>query len=245
MAGVRARAKKGPRRRRKRQFDVAPYLPLVTKIAGRMARSLPANLDVRDLVSSGVLGLMEAAQNYDPSHPRGLSFESFADFRIRGAIKDDLRLADSLSRDFRRMANEIRDATHVLEGQLIRPPEHGEIAQALGIPAAELHRRQGKLTGSKVVGIDDAGPNLLERFADPMADNPFEITARHETVALLLARIRELPEGWRRVLSLRYNEDLLFHEIGEVMGYTESRACQIHGDAIKRLRAELDAMGAA
>src|SRR5438876_3301770 len=166
---VKASAKKPARSKKdeladKRREYAAKFFPYIEKVARRLARRLPAHVEIDDLISSGVIGLMEAAERFDPK--RVDRFEAFAEFRIRGAMLDDLRSRDTLSRDMRRLSNELRDATRRLEAQLGRTPDHEEIAKRLGVGVEELYARQQKLSGSSVVGIDDAGPDLLERTGD-------------------------------------------------------------------------------
>jgi RNA polymerase sigma factor FliA len=197
----------------RRNEYAAKFFPYIEKVARRLARRLPAHVEIDDLISSGVIGLIEAAERYDPE--RVDRFEAFAEFRIRGAMLDDLRSRDTLSRDMRRLSNE------------------------LGVGVEELYARQQKLSGSSVVGIDDAGPDLLERTGDQTAADPFEQTSRHEMTERLVAGIGHLPEKMQQVLSLYYCENLNLKEIGAVLGVTESRVCQIHGEATKRLRDNL------
>src|SRR3954463_2030386 len=221
----------------KRREYAAKFFPYIEKVARRLARRLPAHVEIDDLISSGVIGLIEAAERFDPK--RVDRFEAFAEFRIRGAMLDDLRSRDTLSRDMRRLSNELREATRKLESQLGRTPDQEEIAQRLGVGVDELYARQQKLSGSSVVGIDDAGPDLLERTGDQTAADPFEQTSRHEMTERLVAGIGHLPEKMQQVLSLYYCENLNLKEIGAVLGVTESRVCQIHGEATKRLRDNL------
>jgi RNA polymerase sigma factor for flagellar operon FliA len=218
----------------RRNEYAAKFFPYIEKVARRLARRLPAHVEIDDLISSGVIGLMEAAERFDPS--RVDRFEAFAEFRIRGAMLDDLRSRDTLSRDMRRLSNELRDATRRLEAQLGRTPDQEEIAKRLGVGVDELYARQQKLSGSSVVGIDDAGPDLLERTGDQTAIDPFEQASKHEMTERLMSGIGHLPEKMQQVLSLYYCDNLNLKEIGAVLGVTESRVCQIHGEATRRLR---------
>ena len=218
----------------RRNEYAAKFFPYIEKVARRLARRLPAHVEIDDLISSGVIGLMEAAERFDPN--RVDRFEAFAEFRIRGAMLDDLRSRDTLSRDMRRLSNELRDATRRLEAQLGRTPDHEEIAKRLGVGVDELYARQQKLSGSSVVGIDDAGPDLLERTGDQSATDPFEAASRRELLGRLVGGISDLPEKMQQVLSLYYCDNLNLKEIGTVLGVTESRVCQIHGEATRRLR---------
>ncbi|MEO7668222.1 MAG: RNA polymerase sigma factor FliA [Polyangia bacterium] len=221
----------------RRNEYAAKFFPYIEKVARRLARRLPAHVEIDDLISSGVIGLMEAAERFDPS--RVDRFEAFAEFRIRGAMLDDLRSRDTLSRDMRRLSNELRDATRRLEAQLGRTPDQEEIAKRLGVGVEELYARQQKLSGSSVVGIDDAGPDLLERTGDHSAVDPFEQASKHEMTDRLVSGIGHLPEKMQQVLSLYYCDNLNLKEIGAVLGVTESRVCQIHGEATRRLRDSL------
>src|ERR1700748_1782829 len=182
----------------RRNEYAAKFFPYIEKVARRLARRLPAHVEIDDLISSGVIGLMEAAERFDPN--RVDRFEAFAEFRIRGAMLDDLRSRDTLSRDMRRLSNELRDATRRLEAQLGRTPDQEEIARRLGVGVDELYARQQKLSGSSVVGIDDAGPDLLERTSDHTAADPFEIASRREMLAHLVSGIEDLPEKMQQVL---------------------------------------------
>jgi RNA polymerase sigma factor for flagellar operon FliA len=243
-----AKAKKPAKRDAKKDLlarrneYAAKFFPYIEKVARRLARRLPAHVEIDDLISSGVIGLMEAAERFDPE--RVDRFEAFAEFRIRGAMLDDLRSRDTLSRDMRRLSNELRDATRRLEAQLGRTPDHEEIAKRLGVGVDELYARQQKLSGSSVVGIDDAGPDLLERTGDQSAEDPFEIASRREMMQRLVSGIGELPEKMQQVLSLYYCDNLNLKEIGAVLGVTESRVCQIHGEATRRLRDNLGELAA-
>jgi RNA polymerase sigma factor FliA len=221
----------------KRRQYAEQFFPYIEKVARRLARRLPAHVEIDDLVSSGVIGLMEAAERFDPN--RVDRFEAFAEFRIRGAMLDDLRSRDTLSRDMRRLSNELREATRKLESQLGRTPDQEELAKKLGVEVEELYSRQQKLSGSSVVGIDDAGPDFLERTCDETSPDPFEMTSHRETLGRLVQGIGSLPEKMQQVLSLYYIENLNLKEIGSVLGVTESRVCQIHGEATRRLREQL------
>lgn len=224
---------------RRARVDVALHLSLVDKVARRLGRRLPAHIEFDELVAAGRVGLMEAAKRFDST--KNDNFEAFAEFRIQGAMRDHLRDQDSLSRDMRRFAKEILETTRALEAQLGRAPDPGEIAAGLGIGIDELYERQKKLSGSTVVGIDDAGPDLLDRVPNNDVADPFEVAALREEVGQLVALIDDLPEQMRLVLSLYYAKSLTLWEIGEVIGVSESRVCQIHGEALDLVRAAVAA----
>jgi RNA polymerase sigma factor for flagellar operon FliA len=232
-----ARATKKEQVERRRREYTEKFFPYVEKVARRLARRLPAHVDHDDLVASGVVGLMEAAERFDPK--RADRFEQFAEFRIRGAMLDQLRSYDTLSRDMRRLSNHLREATRALEGQLGRVPAPDELAAHLGIAVDELYTQQKKLSGASVIGIEDAGPDFLQHAADARAVDPAEAMERREVIAYLSELVEDLPERMQKVLSLYYVEDLTLLEIGDLLGITESRVCQIVGDAERRLREEL------
>jgi RNA polymerase sigma factor for flagellar operon FliA len=210
---------------------------LVGKVARRLLRKLPSHVELDDLIAMGMLGLLEAADRFDPG--RGEKFEAFAEFRIRGAMLDGLRSRDSLSRDMRRVSTELKRATTDLVNQLGREPNEGELATHMGISIEQVRARRAKLSGWSVVGFDDAGPAFLEQTADETVTDPCETAARREFFGQMVDHIERLPEKLQQVLALYYCEDLNLKEIGHVLGVTESRVCQLHGEATKRLRVSL------
>lgn len=214
----------------------------IETLAYRMVRHLPADVEVDDLISAGKIGFMEAAKNFNPK--RFDRFEAFSQFRIRGAMLDLLRSRDTLSRDMRRLSNELRKTTRKLESELGRSPDQAELAEALGLKVDELYARQKKLSGSSVVGIEDVGPDVLERMSDNSSPDPFEITSHREALARLVSGIDDLPEKMQQVLSLYYCENMNFRQIGQSFGVTESRIIQIHSESIRLLRLALWHRGA-
>jgi len=221
---------------RRNQY-ITQHLACVDRVVKRLSRRLPRHVDADDLRSAGMIGLIEAAERFDPS--RNENFEAFAEFRIRGAILDDLRSRDSLSRDMRRVCSELRDASVKLANQIGRTPTEADLASHLGVSVEQVRERQAKLSGWSVVGWDDAGPSFLERTPDEQAPDPCEATASREMFSQMIDHIEKLPEKMQQVLALYYCEDLNLREIGQVLGVTESRVCQIHGEATRRLRALL------
>src|SRR5437762_3335652 len=152
--------RKGPTRGLvRRNAYVTKYYPLVEKVAKRVARRLPTHIALDELMSAGAIGLIEAAERFDPS--RCDRFEPFAEIRIRGAILDDLRTRDTLSRDMRRISNELRRASAEVANQLGRTPEDCEVAGHMGVRVDEVYARQKKLSGASVVGLEDADPDFM------------------------------------------------------------------------------------
>jgi RNA polymerase sigma factor for flagellar operon FliA len=232
-----------PRRRKnrlsatveRRNEVVTRYYHCVEKVARHLARRLPPTADLNDLMSAGALGLLEAAARFDPS--RGESFEAFARIRIRGAMLDDIRLRDTMSRDMRRAWRVVTRSTARLSQQLGRRPTEEEIAGDAGMSVEALRARRSQWSGARVIGIEDAGADLLERLPDEGAEDPQELVARRQLIDRLAEQIRALPERMQQVLSLYYRENLTLKEIGVVLGVSECRVCQIHGEAMRRLRA--------
>jgi len=210
-------------------------LPLVRRMAFRMARRLPPNVDVNDLIGAGTEGLLKAVQHYDPE--RYPHFEPYAKTRIRGAILDELRANDSLTRYGRSRMAEITNTIKELQQQLGRQPAEDEVAERLGIPLDQYQRLTGDLM---------RGPTL-QGLSSVAADDAESSTAGPDTTLLdndlkrrLALAVGKLTERTQQVLALYYQEECTQAEIGEILGVTESRVCQILGEATARLRALLD-----
>jgi RNA polymerase sigma factor for flagellar operon FliA len=210
-------------------------LPLVRRMAFRMARRLPPNVDVNDLIGAGTEGLLKAVQYYDAE--RYPHFEPYAKTRIRGAILDELRANDSLTRYGRSRMAEITHTIKELQHSLGRQPAEDEIAARLGMPLEQYQRLTGDLM---------RGPTL-QGLSSVSADDAESSTATPDAVLLdtdlkrrLAAAMQKLTERTQQVLALYYQEECTQAEIGEILGVTESRVCQILGEATARLRAMLD-----
>ncbi|WP_022852801.1 FliA/WhiG family RNA polymerase sigma factor [Thermodesulfatator atlanticus] len=224
---------------------IIKYAPLIKYVAGRLALRLPPNVDINDLISAGVMGLIDAINRFDPS--RNIQFKTFAEFRIRGAMLDELRSLDWVPRSVRKKATMIERAYLELEQQLGRPAEDEEVAEALGVSIEEFHKMLEETKNVSFIDIETIKrklPDLNEEdifdlIEDPDQPDPFEDCELKEIRDLLAEAIDDLPEKEKLVLSLYYYEGLTMREIGEILGYTESRISQLHSKAIKRLRAKL------
>jgi RNA polymerase sigma factor FliA len=216
-------------------LDMTRLYPLVQRVAARVARRLPFHVVRDDLVSAGVVGLLECAPRFDAT--RGEDFEAFAEFRIKGAIMDELRAADPLSRDMRRHLNEVRTATHRLEGELGRAPAEEEIAQALGRTLDDYRELLSKLGGHSVCSLTDLEGGAVQLAAE--TTDPCEATIDADLRAQIAQAIETLPARQRQVLWLYYFEEMSLKEIGALLGVTESRICQIHTQATSALRTQL------
>lgn len=228
-----------------REEVVLEYAPLVRQIANRLAARLPANLDRDDLVQAGMIGLLDAMEKYDSR--REAQFRTYAEFRIRGAMLDDLRATDWVPRSVREHADQIGRAIHQLTQSLGRAPEEPEIAGKLGMPLGDYHDLLLKSRAVPLLAIEDLSArsdegdsgNIFDVLEDPACSNPLEALDLHDLQARLSAALKGLPEKEQLVLSLYYDEGLNLKEIGEVLGLTESRVSQLRTQSILRLRTAL------
>lgn len=220
---------------------VAQYMPLVRRIAYHLISRLPASVEVDDLYQVGLIGLMEAARNFDPN--AGVLFETYASQRIRGAMLDELRNSDWLPRQARRNMREIESAIAKLEHQLGRPPQESEVANAMQIPLANYQGMLGDARGHQLVHYEDFEENdendQLDQYAADHKANPDNILTDAAFRKLLIEGIETLPEREKLMMALYYDEELNLKEIGAVLGVTESRVCQLHSQAVARLRVRL------
>lgn len=219
---------------RAREWLVVNYSGLVKFVAGRLAAGLPRSVDTGDLVSSGVFGLMNAIDRFDPSH--GVKFETFAVPRIRGAILDSLRALDWVPRQVRSRSRSVQNAIAELEHTLGRAPTEDEIAEQLGIDADELQKWLADIAVASVGPLDH-----LVADSAPHSDGADATVEERSVRDHMREEIKRLPERERTVLVLYYDENLTLAEIGEVLGVTESRVSQIHSKAVLQLRSRLAA----
>ena len=215
-------------------------LPQVYFIAARILERLPASIQLEDLVNAGVLGLLEAYQNFDNS--RDAQFKTFARFRIRGAIMDSLRTLDWGSRGMRRKARDIAEAGMRLEASLGRKPEKEEIAMEMGMSLDQLDAAMTAIDSLTIVSqhatiASESGEvqDLIESALSP-DENPFELCVKAEQKRQLADAITTLNEREQLVLSLYYKEELTMREVAEVVGVAVSRVAQIHNAAVSKLR---------
>jgi len=207
------------------------YMPLVRATARRLAARLPSHVSTEDLVGAGLLALVEVHGRYDAS--RCDSFEAYAVMRVRGAMLDQLRSTDHLSRDGRIMARKCRAASTKLRNMLGRVPTEEEVAFELGVSVERYRKIVAKTAGGTAVSIDDEDEALQLTGAGPLQDDQL-VQAR--TNATLAAVLEGLPKRVREVLDLYYVQDMKLREIADRMGVSESRVCQIHTAALRKLR---------
>ena len=228
-----------------RERLILQYAPLVKYITSRVATGLPASVDQADLVSYGMFGLIDALQKFEPV--RGNKFETYAIPRIRGAIIDELRAMDWVPRSVRFKQREIEKALADLESMLKRQPTEKELAERLGMSMHELHEVITQISFVSVLALDETvsvGADRGEKVSlvDTLADKGFDPSTgveSQETRGLLAAAINELSEREKIVVTLYYFEGLTLAEIGDILGVTESRVCQIHTKAVGVLRGQM------
>lgn len=221
------------------------HLPTVRYIARRIHERLPQHVDLDDLVSAGMVGLMDAFSKFD--HTKKVQFKSYAQFRVRGAILDSLRVLDWSPRELRRKARSIEEAMRALHQSLGRAPSEQEIAVHLNLSLADYQQLLGELKGLEIGSLhaergEDTGDEELAYVAGDPQDNPLFHCMKGELRQHLADAIAELPERERMVLTLYYYEELTMKEIGLTLGVVESRVSQIHSSAVLRLRTALAAL---
>ena len=218
---------------------VETYAPLVKRIAFQLMSRLPASVDVDDLIQNGMMGLLDALGRYEQG--LGAQVETYAVQRIRGAMLDGLRENDWLPRSLRRDMRRIEAAIHGLEQQFGRQPSETELAAALDMPLEDYQRMLQDARGHQLVYLEDFNreedDDYLERHLAHEGNDPLTLLEDVDIRRRLVAAIEHLPEREQLVMALYYDEELNLREIGEVLGVTESRVCQLHSQAVARLRA--------
>ncbi|MGD8341260.1 MAG: RNA polymerase sigma factor FliA, partial [Gammaproteobacteria bacterium] len=218
---------------------VERHAVLVKRIANHLIARLPDTVEIDDLIQVGLIALLDAARNYSPN--KGAKFETFASIRVRGAMLDEVRNQNWVPRSHFRKRRQINDAIRNVENRVGRAAEPREIARELDMPLEEFNKLLAETSASPLFSIDDReseGSAELEPCA-ASTDNPSVSVQMEELKKSIAMGIDRLPEREAMVLSLYYQEELHLREIGEVLGVTESRVCQIHRQALTRLRFQL------
>ena len=218
------------------------HLPIVRFLARRIHERLPQHVDIEDLVSAGIVGLMDAFSKFDPA--KKVQFRSYAQFRIRGAILDSLRTLDWSPRELRRKGRAVEETIRVLTARLGRAPGESEIAVEMGINLGEYQQLLGDLKGLEVGTLhlehnEDSGEEELAYIPGRPDEDPLFRCLRSELEERLTEAIAALPERERLVMTLYYYEEMTMREIGLALGVVESRVSQVHASAVIRLRAAL------
>jgi len=225
-----------------RDAQIRQYSPLVKRLAHHMIAKLPASVEVDDLIQVGMIGLTEALARFEPS--QGVQFETFASQRIRGAMIDELRGGDWMSRGSRKSQKEIEQAVHRLEHRLHRAPMESEIAAELDMSLSDYQELLAKVRGTQLVYLEDFsggddGNDYLDRHVAQDDENPELILNDGRMRLALVEAIKNLPEREQYIMSMYYEHDMNLKEIAAVLGVTESRVCQLHSQSIARLRAKM------
>lgn len=221
---------------------VEKHASLVKRIAYHLMGRLPSSVQVEDLIQAGMIGLLEAAKNYDST--QGASFETYAGIRIRGSMLDEIRKGDWAPRSLHRKVREIAQAVHEIESETGRDARDSEVAARLKMELDEYHHVLQDASNHQIMSLEDL-PSKENSMADGMIDRipgPFENLQSENLREILVQAIASLPERERLVMSLYYNEELNLRETGEVLGVSESRVCQIHAQALIRLRSRISNM---
>ncbi|MFN4328621.1 MAG: RNA polymerase sigma factor FliA [Limnobacter sp.] len=224
-----------------RQVD--QYIPLVRRLAHHLIAKLPASVQIDDLIQAGLIGLMDAISRFEEG--QGAQFETYASQRIRGAMLDELRQADWMPRGVRQAQRKIENATAKAEQKLGRTASEAEIAEVLGMPLSEYQDLLFESRGAQLVYYDDYaedgdGEGYLDRqMGGDEEANPLGMLGDQRFRSALIGAIEDLPEREKMLMGLYYEQELNFREIAAVLGVTESRVCQLHTQAINRLRAKM------
>lgn len=223
------------------QQRVAEFAPLVRRMAHHLAAKLPSSVDIDDIIQAGLIGLMDAAGRFEAS--QGNQFETFASQRIRGAMLDELRQNDWLPRSVRKAYRDIEGAIGRLEQRLGRAPTEREIAAELGLSLADYQALLAEARGYQLLHIEDfeseSEGSFLDRLVVDQDADPLDKLHDVRFRKALVAAIGHLPEREKQLMGMYYEHDMNFKEIAAVMKVSESRVCQLHGQAVARLRAKL------
>ncbi len=220
---------------------VQRFAPLVKRIAYHLMARLPSSVQVDDLIQNGMIGLLDAIDRFEAG--MGAQFETYAAQRVRGAMLDGLRENDWLPRSLRREFRQIEKAIAQLEQEHGRPPTENELAKALGVSLADYQKMLQDARGHQLISFEDltaeGDEDFLERHLVDDSGDPSRILEDENIRKSLVKAIELLPEREKLMMALYYEQDLNLREIGEVMGVTESRVCQLHTQAVARLRARI------
>lgn len=214
---------------------------LVKKIGCQLKAKLPASVELDDLIQAGMMGLLDAVNRYEDDH--GAQFVTYASQRIRGAMLDELRHADWLPRGVRKNMRDVETAIHAMEQELGRPPTEGEVAKHMKMTLTDYHEMLGDCSGHQLIYYEDFGEdgddNFLDRYAQGSSEDPLQALLSDNFRESLIESIEALPEREKLLMSLYYEQDLNLKEIGAILNVSESRVCQLHSQAVARLRAHM------
>lgn len=240
----------GPPAGKKRELLITAFLPLVRNIAASLKATLPASIELDDLISSGTVGLIAAVDRFDPS--KGRNFSTYAAIRIKGAMLDELRMLDWAPRSVRRDSEHLAQVKKELEAKLGRTPSDEEVAGRLGLDLNRYDRLVRRIAAKRIVHFDEVTPgdrddrrSTLNFIMDQDSPDPLEESTTKDIYKLLLQTIEGLKERHRQIITFYYFDNLSIKEIAAIFGVTESRVSQIHGEAIKVLRKRMNRLTSA
>ena len=219
---------------------IRSFLPLVKRVVHRLAGRLPSEVDVKEMLNSGIIGLVDALEKYDPKHET--NFATYAQFRIRGAILDSFRTQDWVPRSLRHKAHKLESTFMTLEQKFGRPPDDLEVAKEMGLELGVLQKMLQEVSSAVMLSFEELGfGHGEERFAssewtNTTEESPLNDVLESERIELIARALDRLSEKERLVITLYFYEELNLKEIGEIIGVTESRASQIRSRALLRLR---------
>ncbi|MEE9331361.1 MAG: RNA polymerase sigma factor FliA [Methylophilaceae bacterium] len=219
------------------------HASLVKKLAYQLKSKLPASVELDDLIQAGMMGLLDAANKYEDGH--GAQFETYAAQRIRGSMLDELRSADWLPRSIRKNMRDVEAAISKLEQQLGRAPNETEVAKNLSLSLEGYYEKLSHCSGHQLVYYEDfhdaesQGEHFLDRFVKDDANNPMQALLENDFKEAIVEAIDALPEREKMLMGMYYEQELNLKEIGAVMNVSESRVCQLHSQAVGRLRVSL------
>lgn len=219
------------------------HVNLVKKMAYQMKAKLPPSVELDDLIQAGMMGLLDAVTKYEDTH--GAQFETYAAQRIRGSMLDELRSADWLPRSVRKNMRDVENAINILEQKLGRPPTEGEVAKQLKLPLEDYYDMLDDCGGHQLVYYEDfhdaegGGEHFLDRFLKDDSGDPVKGLLEGDFREALIHCIESLPDREKMLMGLYYEQELNLKEIGAIMSVSESRVCQLHSQAVARLRASL------
>jgi len=221
---------------------LAEHAPLVKRLAHQMKAKLPPSVEVDDLIQAGMIGLLDAVSRYEETH--GAQFETYAVQRIRGAMLDELRSSDWLPRSMRQNMRKIEEAMNALQQRLGRPPNESEVAKQLKLSLTDYQELLNEGGGHQLVYYEDfhdgdGNEHFLDRYASDEEGDPLQTLMNSGFRSALIEAIEGLPEREKILMGLYYEQEMNLKEIGAVMGVSESRVCQLHSQAIARLRSTL------
>jgi RNA polymerase sigma factor for flagellar operon FliA len=225
-----------------RNHLLALHAPLVKKLAHLMRAKLPPSVEVDDLIQAGMIGLLDAISRYEETH--GAQFETYAVQRIRGAMLDELRSSDWMPRNMRQNMRKIEVAMTAAQQKLGRPPTEGEVAAHMKMSLADYQEMLADAGGHQLVYYEDfqdgdGNEHFLDRYCTDGSDDPLQALMNTGFRSAVIEAIEALPEREKILMGLYYEQELNLKEIGAIMGVSESRVCQLHSQAVARMRARL------